>query len=443
MYRIASLIICILSYYNGAGIYCLGFSVSKVSPKRNSLALNNKTSIQASLISPSDAWGLWSAVSTSAALGLQLEKRTSMGKSLSGPVCAMLISALLTNFNVLPPEGSIYISQLQSFVVKLATPLLLLGADLRVIYKESGSLLRAFFLGTLGTLLGSFIGFLLMRPFFLHYGVIDDTWRLAGALTAKNIGGGLNFMAVVDALKVTPAFVSVGLAVDNILGLLYFPFISWLGVRYNIAVDNKSVDSSIVSTPETMSLSSQVAEDDDDMNGWITSLSLGAIIVTCSDKLATIFGIPAVVISTLMAVSLATIAGKALPHSVVHAGSILGRLLLLLFFGSIGNSSGNILQVLQSPLVLPVFGYGLILYAVHLSVILGLGHVFNWKQDDLLLASNANIGNAATASALAASMKWQSKLVPAMIVGTMGNVMGTFAGYALALCVLKPLGGIS
>ena len=38
--------------------------------------------------------------------------------------------------------------------VRLAAPLLLFGADLRVVAKASGALLPAFVLGALGTLLG-------------------------------------------------------------------------------------------------------------------------------------------------------------------------------------------------------------------------------------------------------------------------------------------------
>ena len=38
-------------------------------------------------------------------------------------------------------------------------------------------------------------------------------------------------MAVVDILAVSPAAVSTGLTADNILGLLYFPFVSSIGRR--------------------------------------------------------------------------------------------------------------------------------------------------------------------------------------------------------------------
>lgn len=182
---------------------------------------------------PADAnWSLWAFVAASAAFGLKLEKSTVIGKALSGPVCAMLISAFATNIGVLPSTGSIYITQLQSFVVKLATPLLLLGADLQKIYKETKGLTKAFLVGSIGTTLGAILSFAIFHKQLDDVGVYGDGWKIAAALTAKNIGGGLNFMAVVDILKVSPAAVSAGLTVDNILGLLYFPFISTIGQRF-------------------------------------------------------------------------------------------------------------------------------------------------------------------------------------------------------------------
>jgi uncharacterized membrane protein len=143
----------------------------------------------------------------------------------------MLISAIATNIGILPTAGSIYITQLQSFVVKLATPLLLLGADLKAIFRETKGLLKAFFVGTAGTLLGSILAYNLFASRLQEIGLPGDGWKIAAALTAKNIGGGLNFMAVVEILKPSPAAVSSGLTVDNLLGLLYFPLISTLGQR--------------------------------------------------------------------------------------------------------------------------------------------------------------------------------------------------------------------
>jgi hypothetical protein len=55
------------------------------------------------------------------------------------------------------------VTALQSIVVALATPLLLLSADLSVILKRTGLMLRAFVCGAIGTALGALLGVWLVR----------------------------------------------------------------------------------------------------------------------------------------------------------------------------------------------------------------------------------------------------------------------------------------
>ena len=142
-------------------------------------------SIPTSLIRADDCWSLWAFIAASAAAGLQLEQKTSVGRALSGPVCSMLLSAVATNIGILPIAGSPHIAQLQSFVVKIATPLLLLGADLRKIFKDTKGLMNAFFVGTFGTLLGSVFSFTAFHSLLASVGLPGDGWKLAAALTAK------------------------------------------------------------------------------------------------------------------------------------------------------------------------------------------------------------------------------------------------------------------
>lgn len=130
------------------------------------------------LISVDDKLSLWTVAAVAAATGLRLE-RTSIGKMLSGPVCAMLITSLLTNLGVVP-SGSGHMQSLQVFVVKLATPLLLLGADLKKIFRVTKSLMKCFFLGTMGTLLGSSLGFYLFSTSLSGFGEAGDSWKIAG-----------------------------------------------------------------------------------------------------------------------------------------------------------------------------------------------------------------------------------------------------------------------
>jgi uncharacterized membrane protein len=421
-----------------------------------------------SLIQPNDLYGLYAGIAVSAALGLQLEKKTEIGKRLSGPVSAMFIAAVLTNLQILPSSPSIYISSLQSFIVKVATPLLLFSANLPTIYRSSGKLFPAFFVGTIGTVLGSITGFSLFKS---GLSIDDNTWKVAGAIAAKNIGGGLNFLGVLDALKLpsSSSLASIGLAVDNIMGLFYFPFMSFVAQKKVPKIKQEDDDNSLItgndnnnnSNSNSINENNLTNERSDDLLNWMGSIAIALVIATCAEQISSViakwnfftsssvttinmFSIPSIVWSTLLTVIFATITPQ-FASRFVRSGELLGQILLYLFFGSIGQSAGNFIQqMIQSPqLFSSLFFYDMMLYTIHLFVVFGLGRkILKFTYQDLIIASNANIGNAATASTFAMGMGWQSKIIPALLVGNMGNMMGTFVGYYLSIIILKRLQGL-
>ena len=92
-----------------------------------------------SLIQSTDSWGLWTTLIVCAAAGLRAEK-TQIGAALSSPLVTMFIALVLVNVGVLPTEAPIY-GAINRFLVPLAVPMLLLGADLRKVFRDTGSLL--------------------------------------------------------------------------------------------------------------------------------------------------------------------------------------------------------------------------------------------------------------------------------------------------------------
>jgi uncharacterized membrane protein len=258
-----------------------------------------------------------------------------------------------------------------------------------------------------------------------------DGWKLVSALTAKNIGGGINFMAVADSLQLNAATIGLGLTVDNILGLLYFPLISYLGAPYETPQDNNSNSVGTLNDDQNVEVTP---------NNVITSIAVALTIITASDAIGfkLVHVVSSSVVATLPTVLLATLIPKTLAP-IVYTSETLGKALLMLFFGSIGNSAGKLSAILGSKDIVVLLLYGCMLYGGHLGVLLGVGRWLRIPMPDLLLASNANIGNGATATALASSKGWKSRLLPALLVGSLGNVIGTVLGLWLGVAVLQPL----
>ena len=56
------------------------------------------------------------------------------------------------------------------------------------------------------------------------------------------------------------------------------------------------------------------------------------------------------------------------------------------------------------------------------------GKIFKFNLEEICIASNANIGGPTTAAALAIAKGWQAMVVPALLVGTLGYVIGNYYG---------------
>ena len=56
------------------------------------------------------------------------------------------------------------------------------------------------------------------------------------------------------------------------------------------------------------------------------------------------------------------------------------------------------------------------------------GKLLKFDLEDVILASNANIGGPTTAAGMAISQGWSKLVGPCMLVGTFGYVIGTYLG---------------
>ena len=70
-------------------------------------------------------------------------------------------------------------------LVALAVPLLLFDSNLRRVVNDTGTLLAAFFVGAISTIIGTLITY----PLLPLKALGSDGWKVASALAARHIGG--------------------------------------------------------------------------------------------------------------------------------------------------------------------------------------------------------------------------------------------------------------
>ncbi|XP_059451522.1 uncharacterized protein LOC132182315 isoform X3 [Corylus avellana] len=135
------------------------------------------------IISPDDHWGTWTALFATGAFGLWSEK-TKIGSMVSAALVSTLVGLAASNIGIIPYEAPAY-SIVLEFMLPLTVPLLLFRADLRSVIRSTGTLLLAFLLGSVATIVGTVVAFLVVPMRSLG----QDNWKIAAALMGSYIGG--------------------------------------------------------------------------------------------------------------------------------------------------------------------------------------------------------------------------------------------------------------
>ena len=117
----------------------------------------------------------------------------------------MLISLISANIGLIPFKSPVY-TMVNKYLVPLAVPLFLFDSDLQRVIRETGSLLIAFFVGALSTIIGTIGAFALIPLKSLG----EEGWKVASALCSRHIGGAINFVAVADTLQIEGSIISAG-----------------------------------------------------------------------------------------------------------------------------------------------------------------------------------------------------------------------------------------
>jgi uncharacterized membrane protein len=377
------------------------------------------------LIAADDTWGNWSFLLSMAALAQTVGKTTVVGRLLGSPVTAMALVFFAASCGILTPGGTTAATSLQLLALNLATPLVLLGADWQShVLRRCGPLTISFAAATLATVVGSMVGWQLVRPRLLSaFSSNNDGLIIAAALVAKNIGGGINYVAVCRTLQASPTAMAAGLCIDNIMALVYFPITNMLAAnRPDIATEEMVEATSIRAKDEEFSVQSIT-----------TTLALAASLLWMGKTLGQLVlgGTAAMLpVCTLLSVVLATWGPSRLLQSVQQPASTLGSMALFIFFataGAPGLAVADSVQVAIWPLSL----FLLSLYSIHGAILAccqWLGSSGWALPQRLLVASSAAIGGPATAVALAQSAGWKSLEVPSILVGNIGYAIATFIG---------------
>ncbi|KAJ4911469.1 hypothetical protein Rs2_06090 [Raphanus sativus] len=381
-----------------------------------------RSQLNTPLISGDDEWGTWTALFATGAFGLWSEK-TKVGSAVSGALVSTLIGLAASNLGVISSNAPAFAVVL-NFLLPLAVPLLLFRADLRRVVQSTGKLLLAFVIGSVATTVGTALAYYLVPMRALG----PDSWKIAAALMGRHIGGAVNYVAIANALGVSPSVLAAGLAADNVICAVYFTTLFAIGSK---------IPAETSPPPASDAETSKGSETDNKIPVLLIATGIAVSLAICKAGalLTKHFGIsggslPAI---TAVVVVLATVFPSQFGR-LAPSGEAMALILMQVFFTVIG-ASGNIWSVINT--APSIFLFALIQIGTHLAVILGVGKLLNVELRLLLLASNANVGGPTTAAGMATAKGWNSLIVPGILAGIFGISIATFIGIGFGVKVLQ------
>ena len=356
-----------------------------------------------------------------------LVKHTAL-KHLGTATLVIILTAVVANLGLIasstnPPQ--LY-DHIFSYIAPLAIFFLLLECNFEAIRSVGLPLLLMFLVGSAATVAGVVIGGALtngtetLGTFFP---------QIAGMFTGTYTGGSINFNAVALEYDINKEgnLYAGAVAIDNIWTAIWMvstivlpKFLSrYFKRKKTISIvqqdeHQKAVDDSETVNPAHLSI--------------LIVLGVGTLLL--SENLSSYFkaigvSVPSILILTTVSLGLAQI-----PQIRRFKGSrVLGIIGIYLFLAVIGAycDFSTLPQMGDLAYHMLIFIGSIVI--IHGAVTFGVGALFKQDWDIIAIASQANVGGSGSALALARSLDRQDLLLPAILLGTVGNALGTYLGF--------------
>lgn len=386
-------------------------------------------------IKEEDTLLLWMVVITIVAVAITMEQKWKWASRVSSCVLCIAGGMLLANLKVIPFSSPVY-SQIGNILLLLAIPLLLFKSDIRKIYKSSGRSFLIFHFCALASLVGGCVIALVFRN-------VDDIAKFSAMYSAAAVGGTVNAVAVTQIFDVpTDMLNGLGLVGNFTVALIVFFFGRFCAMKFfRRNFNHPYVDEYEAEIAENAELegASQAAfywkSKEISLKDLAQAMAAAFLIVGVSQTICSLinatdagfivkqlFG-SIYLVMTLLTTIIATLFPKVLGR--ISGTDELGNIMLLMWFVTIG-CSANLVQIIQyGGLIVCSF---LIVFSINCALVFGLGKLFKFDLEEMMISIIAAIGGPPTAAALSISMGWKKLVVPGILVGLYGYIIGNYVG---------------
>lgn len=347
--------------------------------------------------------------------------KTKWGKQVGASLLVIVFTAVAANLKLIPSASNsipLYDS-IFTYIAPISIFFLLLNVNLASIRKAGLPMIGLFLIGSVMTTLGILLAWMIISP---ENTLGEDARIIAGMLTGTYTGGSVNFNAIAleyDFQKKGVLYAGT-IAVDNVVTTL------WIIVTLTIPIFMHKIWKSKKQDTAKAQPIAKRTESAIDMHSlvWLSFLGVAAFLV--SDLLSEYLPkVPFILILSTLGILLAQIPAV----SKLKGSHTLGLFLVNLFLAVIGAYCE-----LSAVSALKEIGVSLLLFTSIAVLLHGIGTVLigglfyrDWQM--IAIVSQANVGGGTTAIALAETFKRNELILPAILVGTLGNALGTYLGF--------------
>ncbi len=363
-----------------------------------------------------------------------LVRRTAF-RHMGSALLVILLGAIVSNLGVIPASSSealpvpVY-DAIFAYVAPISIFWLVLPVNLRAVLQAGRPMLLLFLIGAVGTALGAIIGMWVVDG----ASTIGPLYRaIGGMFTGTYTGGSINFNAVALQYDVQRQGLLYGgtIVVDNIITAVWMAvtlivpraLVRWRGTARTEGAPAAGGAPIVELAAERETLTPM---------SFAVVLALGTGALLLANSLADVssargLAIPSILILTTIALGLAQVpAVGALPGV-----RVVGMYAVYLFLAVIGAFCD--LQALSGlgELGVVLLTLATIIVLVHGTLTFGAALIFRLDLHGAAVASQANVGGGTSALALAKSLGREDLILPGILLGALGNGLGTFLGFAV------------
>ncbi|RIW32719.1 DUF819 family protein [Bacillus salacetis] len=338
------------------------------------------------------------------------------------------IPMLSTTVGIIPDSSDLY-SFVSTYILPVGLLLLLLSANVPATLKLGPKAIMMFLAGTVGVIIGGPIALAIFQPF-----LPEEAWTGVAALAGSWIGGSANMAALIEATG-TPDFVlSPIIVVDTVVGY------GWMGIMIFLASFqhkfnkwNKADNSIIQKVNEDMGELQRKNSRPIDVPQLAAILGLGFGVAYVVRIFAETLPETSVLSAGTWTIMIISAVGILLSFTKVsklenYGASKVGYAGIYILLATIG-AKADLAYVVEAPQYVLM---GIVWLAIHVFIIFLAARLLRAPLFFVAVGSQGNIGG--TSSAPVVASVFQPSLAPVgLLMGIMGNVVGTYAAVACAM----------